>query len=100
MGFIYRDRENAKARYPIREQCRNLEDAIRLYKARYGDYPSETNMLVVIANDDVCRKLIRVPNLSDPWGTPYRARILNDRPVVDSAGEDRKFDTADDIHGF
>lgn len=36
---------------------------------------------------------------ADPWGTPYRYRIIDNKPVVDSAGPDGKFDTEDDIKG-
>ena len=33
----------------------------------------------------------------DAWGTDIRYRVFNNKPIVDSAGPDRAFDTADDI---
>jgi len=35
----------------------------------------------------------------DPWGNPYRYRVVDDKPVIDSAGPDGKFGTPDDIQG-
>ena len=86
--------------HPVREQCRNFSDAINLYKALYGSYPSESNALVIIIKDEDCKKLIRNTNLNDPWGTPFRFKIVDGRPAVDSAGPDRKLDTSDDVHSF
>jgi hypothetical protein len=86
--------------HPVREQCRNFEDAINLYKALYGAYPSESNALTIVINDKDCRKLLKNTNLDDPWGTSFRFRIVDGHAVVDSAGLDRKFDTPDDIHSF
>jgi hypothetical protein len=86
--------------YPVREQCRDFQDAIDLYKASYGAYPPESNALTFIVGDQNCRKLLKSTNLLDPWGTPYRVRIRDGHAYVDSAGKDRKFDSSDDIHAF
>lgn len=34
---------------------------------------------------------------SDPWGTRWRLRCYGERGVVESAGPDRRFGTADDV---
>jgi hypothetical protein len=86
--------------HPVQEQCRNFQDAINVYKTLYGSYPSGSNALASIIKDEDCRKLLKNTNLDDPWGTPFRFKIIGGHPVVDSAGEDRKFDTPDDIHSF
>jgi type II secretory pathway pseudopilin PulG len=94
------EKKRAEGIYPVRVQCRNFEDAINLYKANYGAYPSESNALSIIVKDDDCLKLLKSTNLNDPWGTPFRFRIIGGHAVVDSAGKDRKFDTSDDVHSF
>lgn len=35
--------------------------------------------------------------VKDPWGTPYLYRVVDDKPVIRSAGPDRIDGTADDI---
>lgn len=100
MILLYFEGKNAKAIYPVREQCRDFQDAISLYKSIRGFYPPESNALTTVVRDETCGKLLKHTNLNDPWKTPYRFRIDNDRPSVDSAGKDRKFDTPDDIHAF
>ena len=92
--------KKAERIYPVREQCTCLKDAVNLYKANYGVYPSGSNALAILIKDEDSRKLLKNTNLDDPWGTPFRLRIVNGNPVVDSAGQDRIFDTSDDIHSF
>jgi type II secretory pathway pseudopilin PulG len=44
--------------------------------------------------------LQKADDLNDPWGTPYSIRIpgeVNYDFDIVSAGEDRKFDTEDDV---
>jgi hypothetical protein len=94
------EQKKAERVYPIREECRNFEDAINLYKALHGSYPSGSNALSIVVNDTDCRKLLKSTNLDDPWGTLFRFRIIDGHPVVDSAGQDHRFDTSDDIHSF
>jgi hypothetical protein len=94
------EKKRAESVYPVRQECRNFEDAINLYQALHGSYPSGTNALSIVFNDEDCRKLLKKANLVDPWGTPFRFRIVDGHPVVDSAGRDRKFDTGDDVYGF
>lgn len=100
MTLLYFEGKNANAIYPVRVECRNFQDAISLYKSIYGSYPVESNGLTTMIKDETCQKLLKHTNLEDPWGTPYRYRVINDRPLVDSAGRDRKFNTPDDIHAF
>jgi Type II secretion system (T2SS), protein G len=94
------EKSKAERIYPIRQQCRDFLDAVSLYKANYGAYPEEKNALTILINDSDCRMLLKKTNLDDPWGTPFRFRIIDGHPVVDSAGPDRKFDTPDDIKSF
>ena len=61
------EQKKAERIYPVREQCRNFEDAINLYKANYGIYPSGSNALAIIIKDEDCRKLLRNTNLAG-WG--------------------------------
>jgi Type II secretion system (T2SS), protein G len=87
--------------YPIRRQCFQIESAIDLYKANYGHFPSATNGLSFLLEDEDCRKFLSDnTNLNDPWGTPYRFQVKGNYSVVDSAGPDLKFDTEDDIHSL
>jgi hypothetical protein len=90
----------ARARFPIREQCTDFEDALRLYKEIHGTYPSITNGLGFLLNDEDCKKLLKNTNLVDAWGTPFRYKSGAIFPEVYSAGPDQKFDTPDDIHSF
>jgi len=39
--------------------------------------------------------ITRIP--SDPWGRPYRYRLVDAFPVIESAGPDGAFGTADDL---
>jgi hypothetical protein len=98
--LAYVDMEHAKAIHPVQEDCTCFEYALYLYKANHGVYPIESNALSVIVKDEDCRKLLTYTNLNDPWGTPFRFRIIDGRPVVDSAGPDRKFDTPDDVKSW
>jgi hypothetical protein len=94
------DAHRAKVQLPIREQCTKFEDALNVYKANYGDYPSTKDGLEVLLAEEDLRKIIGNTNLLDPWGTPFRYRIIDGRSHIDSAGPDKKFDTSDDIHSF
>ena len=94
------DANKAKARFPIREECENFEDALGLYKEIHGSYPSVTNGLEILLNDEDCKKLLKNTNLVDPWGTPFRYKSGANFLEVYSAGPDQKFDTPDDIHSF
>jgi len=98
--LVFFEANKAEGIYPVREQCTCFKDALNLYKANYGIYPSGSNALAIIIKDEDCRKLLKNTNLNDPWGTPFRFRIVDGHAVVDSAGKDRKFDTSDDIHSF
>jgi hypothetical protein len=98
--LLYYDGKAARDIYPVRAQCRNIEDAVSLYKGMHGSYPSEKDALPILFNDENCRKLLKSTNVYDPWGTRYRFRVVDGRPLVDSAGRDREFDTMDDVHGF
>jgi hypothetical protein len=77
----------AKARFPIREQCTNFEDALHLYKEIHGYYPSVTNGLEILFNDEGCKKLLKNTNL-----LIHGERLLDinksgaNFPKVDSAG--------------
>ena len=94
------DANKAKARFAIREQCTNFEDALHLYKEIHGSYPPVTNGLEILLNDEDCKKLLKNTNLVDPWGTPFRYKSGANFPEVYSAGPDQKFDTPDDIRSF
>lgn len=99
-ALAYVDIEHAKAIYPVQLDCTHFEDAIDAYRIVHGVYPSESNGLRLIVEDKEYRKVLPDTNLNDPWGTPFKFRIIDGHPVVDSAGPDHKFDSSDDIKGF
>jgi hypothetical protein len=90
----------AQANWPIKTQCRHLEDALQFYNEEYGSYPSEKDGLGSLLNDEECKKILVNTNLNDPWGTPFRYHAVGKNPDVESAGPDKKFDTSDDIHSY
>lgn len=62
-------------------------------KAKFDRYPSEEEGLPAIFC--VQGSFKKVP--MDPWGNPYRYRLINRKPMIDSAGRDGQFGTGDDI---
>jgi len=71
------------------ENVANLQIALALYHVDTGRYPSEQEGLAVLLRAPA-------PGLSpyitalplDPWGNPYRYRLVDGYPVVESAGPD------------
>ena len=74
--------------------------AVMLFKDDVGRFPTEQECLGILTTNNGITKwngpYIRTL-ISDAWYTPFRYRLVNDKPIVDSAGPDKKFDTEDDI---
>ena len=94
--FVFEARRIKEAA-PVKQQCARLELAVNQYRFSHGAYPIGSNALSLAARDPDCVSLPANTNLADCWGMPLRLRIINGTALVDSAGPDRLFDTADDI---
>ena len=68
------------------------KDTGRFPTMKEGLYALATNSGIIHWNGPYLR-----PVVPDPWNTPFRYRLMNGDPVVDSAGPDKEFDTSDDI---
>lgn len=76
---------------------RQVRQALDLYRMDHGRYPGDEEGLALLVNPGG-GKLPYLKELPpDPWGTPYRYRLADDGPIVDSAGPDRRHGTADDL---
>ena len=64
--------------------------ALELYRNDHGRYPTETEGLHALQDS-----IGSITN--DAWKTPFRYRMAEGRPQIESAGPDKKFNTADDI---
>jgi type II secretion system protein G len=87
-----------------RTQIVAFETAARMYQVDCGALPPQsTGLQALVVNPGISGW--RGPYLSgrkiplDPWGHPYRYQVLNEKPVIDSAGPDGVFGTPDD-NGF
>ena len=94
------DARHVKQMFPVKQRCWEFETAAALFKDGHGFYPLESNAMTDLITDEYCRKILKSTNLVDPWGTVFRYRLVYGRPVVDSAGPDKRFDTADDIRSL
>ena len=77
----------------------NLNAALAIYYFDTGGYPSENEGLAALLRSvapGFSTYLTRIP--ADPWGRPYRYRLIDNFPRIDSAGPDGIFGTADDVH--
>ena len=74
-----------------------LRQALDLFRLDNGRYPSEEEGLAALLNSGQGRPPYVKALPSDPWGQPYRYRMVESRPIIDSAGPDRRFDTTDDV---
>ena len=67
-----------------------------------GRYPTEQEGLQVLITNQL--KNSKGPYMTasdvprDPWGQPYRYRLIDGKPCIDSSGPDRKFGTEDDVN--
>ncbi len=68
-----------------RADLATIQEALRLYYARHGAYPENTQGLAALLAD---QSLESLP--VDPWGTPYQYRYEGGTPVVRSLGADRR----------
>ncbi len=80
--------------------------ALQMYKLDNGYYPSVEQGLEALTTKPISGNIpenypktggLTITPL-DPWGTHYRYRIMNNEPIVDSAGPDLLFNTGDDIN--
>ncbi len=85
-----------------RIQLVELDAALALYLTDCGSPPTTAQALNALLNDPGVTGWhgpylvgARIP--LDPWGMPFRYRMVGGRPTVDSAGPDLLFGTADDL---
>jgi len=76
----------------------HLHQALELYRFDTGRYPTEEEGLAVLLKPDRSGRNGYMADLPlDPWGKAYRYRLIDGKPVIDSAGADGIFDTADNV---
>jgi hypothetical protein len=87
-------------KYEISNQLKPVEAALNSQYAMKSVYPTDETTLrrqMLLAG-------IRLDELRDPWGTPYRLKFsvetVNDVFEMISAGPDKRFDTGDDFTAF
>jgi len=77
-----------------------LRDALRDVYQKSGEYPRTEAAL----NDELISSGIRLGELLDPWGTPFRPHFYTKNEMdfleLTSAGPDKKFDTDDDFQAL
>ena len=92
--------QRAQARVQVANlNIANLNAALAMYYFDMGSYPSEKEGLAVLLRPvapGFAADLTSIP--ADPWGRPYRYRLIDNFPRIDSAGPDGIFGTADDVH--
>ena len=78
-----------------------LHTVVDVWRMDHGRYPTEAEGLDVLLRDmregNVGPYLGSKELPRDPWGNPFRYRLIDEKPVIDSAGPDGKFGTKDDI---
>jgi uncharacterized protein YceK len=68
-----------------------LWPVLAAFKQANGRFPTDEEGLAVL-------KPTFIKDLPhDAWGTPLRYRLMSGRPLIDSAGSDKKFDTYPDV---
>lgn len=83
-----------------RASIQNIHSALETYRASQGSYPSEEQGLSVLPTELRGQRVpaeSRPREITDPWGTPFRYRLIAGKPEIRSAGPDGQFDTQDDI---
>jgi len=78
------------------------------YRSKYGRYPGGENKDIskeLIENNLVYLSLDRDGNCIDKWGTPFKIYYNDGKPILISAGSNRKFDEInspddDDIRNY
>jgi hypothetical protein len=74
----------------VRVDLDSLKGNLETFRQARGRYPTEVEGLALcLPSGQVLR--------SDPWGHPYRYRLVAAKPEIRSAGPDGVFDTADDF---
>lgn len=76
-----------------RASVATVREAIEKCKKDKGKYPTEQEGFGIL----VTNTFGYTGNPMDAWGTPISYRVVDDKPVVTSAGPDCQFGTADDI---
>ena len=98
-----------RAKVPMSKAAERLFlTAMESFRTEFGSYPAgdEATILKALAGDNA--KEIRFLNLSvtttnklgqytDPWKMPYRLIATATNITIQSAGDNKKFDDADDI---
>ncbi len=80
-----------------RSNISQLHQAIELFRMDTGRYPSEEEGVASLLKSGPGSAPYVASLPSDPWGNPYRYRLLESGPVIESAGPDGKFGTGDDV---
>ncbi|MBU4428849.1 MAG: type II secretion system protein GspG [Verrucomicrobia bacterium] len=80
----------------------SFKTAIQQYTKDCGSPPSETFGLSALMTNSGGVSGWAGPYLkwkedADAWGTPYRYKLIDGKPVVISAGPDKNFETRDDL---
>lgn len=80
-----------------REEIGEIRAQLEDYRRAHGAFPSEEVGLSFLPHDLFVKGTPEPKEVTDPWGTPFRYRLINVKPEIRSAGPDAQFDTADDI---
>lgn len=80
-----------------RSNISQLHQALEQFRLDTGRYPSEEEGIASLLKSGPGSVPYVTSLPSDPWGNPFRYRLLESGPVIESAGPDGKFGTGDDI---
>ncbi len=83
-----------------RDEIHVIRSKLEEYRNTHGAFPSEEAGLNFLPPDLFVKGVAeqyRPKGVTDPWGTPFRYRLIAGRPETRSAGPDGHFDTPDDI---
>lgn len=70
-GVIYLNIQEDNFKQAARIQIKSLEDACKIYKSKYGDFP-ETLADLTVQQPNGENPYLEPGVLNDPWGRPYQ----------------------------
>jgi general secretion pathway protein G len=79
-------------------KLQNVRSALEMYRLDNGRYPTEAEGLAVLGRPALPGGTIYLlDEPKDAWGKPFRYRLDGGLAVIESAGPDGIFGTADDL---
>ena len=83
----------------VTSRVKGIFESVEKRKAQLGRWPKDEAELTAKLTDPAPGQPAQILDkmTEDDWGTPLSYRLVDDKPVVRSAGPDKTLDTADDV---